>query len=369
MKKLHEYLGQPLKNGTLGVEIECEGQNLRIPEEKYWKTEADGSLRGAFPHGSAEYVLKGPMSLEKTKEALIHLNEVQKGAKLDFGFRTSVHVHLNMQDTTEDQFFNVVYTYFLLENTLLRYCGDIRIGNRFCLRLVDAEETLLYVKYLMKSGFDGLRLIDENKVRYAALNLGATRKYGSLEFRGMRGTMDPGILFPWFEAIVNIRKYALSKKNVIEIHQEFKELGTDIVWRVLGSSAEQFFHPHLRNDIAECFSVSYELITEYKKQQELKAKVKESEEKAKTTKGKYRAVDLEVPGIQVGGIHPDAAWPFPPQALREGRAPGQRNDPIPVERRPEFVRNIDEERIEVRCQITRERGVMMRRTGRIIWGD
>ena len=219
MKKLHEAMGVPLKKGLLGVEIECEGANLQIPSEQFWNTEADGSLRGRFPSESAEYVLKGPQSVEFTKKALIHLNEIQKDAQLKFSFRTSVHVHCNMQDATEDQILNTMYTYFLIENTLLRYCGDVRIGNRFCLRLGDAEELLVYIKHFIIHGFDGLRQIDENRVRYAALNMASLRKYGSLEFRGMRGTMDPEVLFPWIDAIANLKKYAMSKKDIVEIHK------------------------------------------------------------------------------------------------------------------------------------------------------
>lgn len=280
MKKLHEAMGVPLKKGLLGVEIECEGANLQIPSEQFWNTEADGSLRGRFPSESAEYVLKGPQSVEFTKKALIHLNEIQKDAQLKFSFRTSVHVHCNMQDATEDQILNTMYTYFLIENTLLRYCGDVRIGNRFCLRLGDAEELLVYIKHFIIHGFDGLRQIDENRVRYAALNMASLRKYGSLEFRGMRGTMDPEVLFPWIDAIANLKKYAMSKKDIVEIHKEFREHGVNFIWRVLGEDAERFMDSNIRHDIAECFSISYEVVVAYQQEKKRRESVKKKEQAA-----------------------------------------------------------------------------------------
>jgi len=57
MKKLHEALQHKLLPGLIGIEIECEGQNLVPIDDEFWKTEDDGSLRGSFPEERSEYVL------------------------------------------------------------------------------------------------------------------------------------------------------------------------------------------------------------------------------------------------------------------------------------------------------------------------
>ena len=48
MKKLYELLGKAPSEGTFGVEIEVEGDNLCAPTQG-WNITHDGSLRGRYP--------------------------------------------------------------------------------------------------------------------------------------------------------------------------------------------------------------------------------------------------------------------------------------------------------------------------------
>ena len=56
------------KAGMFGVEIEAEGAGLDIPENKFWRQEADGSLRSK-PE-CCEYVFKEPLSYEDSITAV-----------------------------------------------------------------------------------------------------------------------------------------------------------------------------------------------------------------------------------------------------------------------------------------------------------
>lgn len=109
MQKVYMLLNKPRKAGLLGVEVEVEtlkGELPRIHDDlAAWNVTHDGSLRGE----SAEYVFKEPL-----------------------GPRASVHVHVNVLEMTKQQLDNFLYSYLLLEDVLMSFCGEGREGNRFC---------------------------------------------------------------------------------------------------------------------------------------------------------------------------------------------------------------------------------------------
>jgi hypothetical protein len=217
MKKLYEILGQALKKGDVGIEIEVEGQHLPDNVDPRWNATVDGSLRGE----NREYVLRKPLSVADARDALECLAQNMKDAKakLAFSFRTSVHVHVNCQDLTYAQYLNFLYTYFLLEEPLMTFCGKERKGNRFCLRLQDAEGMLETYQKMFTQWEEGFFHIPANQVRYSAMNIEATAKYGSLEFRGMRGNMDVDMITTWVNALIYLREFAKSVDNPAKVYE------------------------------------------------------------------------------------------------------------------------------------------------------
>ena len=257
--KLHELLMKAPVEGTFGIEIECEGENLYPVDNNYWKTEDDGSLRGVFPHSRCEWVFKKPQDLKKTLLAIKHLNNKQEemGAKPSFSFRTSVHVQVNVLDLTWNQYCNFIYLYLLLEEPLMYFCGQERIGNRFCLRMQDAEGLLDVVQHIFQTGPGALRILNEDGIRYSAINLYTTRKYGSLEFRGMRGTLDVDVLATWISTLDGLKNISKEFNNVIEIHEYFKKTRNQtLIQRCLG---EEFWYGSMDIDMNTSFSLCYEL--------------------------------------------------------------------------------------------------------------
>lgn len=195
---------RPVK-GDVGLEIECEGN--KFPKDsptEGWKYVHDGSLRG---QDNAEYVLKTPVRFTEVPE---YVNSLFKalddyGTVLDFSNRTSVHVHLNVQDFHLDRLCAFTSLYFCLEEILTEWCGEHRVGNLFCLRAIDAPATVFQLKRFFQA--DGVWSISD-RLHYAGLNIHALQKFGSIEIRTLRGVTDPDTVIKWVSILQ--RLYELS---------------------------------------------------------------------------------------------------------------------------------------------------------------
>lgn len=276
MKNLANLLGKVPVDGLFGVEVECEGRKLYPINNRYWKTEQDGSLRGVYPSEACEWVFKQPMSFDASILALKHLVTAQEEAVFNFSFRTSVHVHVNVLDLTWDQYMAMIYLYMLLEEPMMRKCGKTRIANRFCLRVQDAEGILDTVEYMMQMGPPSLYQIHQETVKYSALNLAATPKYGSLEFRGMEGNLDIPRLTEWLTAIRSIKENAREFGNVKAVFRYVDLNGAHkLLEKVLGDT---FVYDDCSNDILMSHSLTRDIPYMYKEQVEEKPKAKKVEE-------------------------------------------------------------------------------------------
>jgi hypothetical protein len=264
MKKLYELLKIRQTKGDFGVEIECEGANINADCPAGWKAVDDGSLRGNFPDGRCEFVFTQPAGLDVAIDRLADLADAQRKAKLDFSFRTSVHVHVNCQQMIWPEYCAFLYTSLLMEDILSRYCGDVRMNNRFCLRVSDAEDIIAPIMKMFKQGENSLFDIRENDVRYGFINMAATLKYGSLEFRGMRGTLDVEVLSIWLRALHNIRTFAVKAGNPRAVHDLFVKMRPqDFISEVLGDVTDSFATAESVNDVRKTFSLTLELPYSY----------------------------------------------------------------------------------------------------------
>lgn len=260
MKKVHELLRLRPCKGDLGVEIECEGQGIRAVDTDTWKSERDGSLRGAYPNGSCEFVMQTPVLAKNLEKAFNELIKLQEKAVFKFSFRTSVHVHVNVTDLTEDEMLAFLYACLLLEEPLMNFCGETRKGNRFCLRMKDAEGSDKTLKQLFAEGVDVARQFNGDNIRYSAINVHALRKYGSIEFRGMRGNMDKAVLIPWCETLLHIREKAKELGTPIAVYNKFiAQRNKEFAEEMIGGWFGNFDYPELDRDVAVSFSLAVEL--------------------------------------------------------------------------------------------------------------
>lgn len=261
--KLHNFLKKKNILGTIGIEIEAEGANMRLVNDQnslFWNTERDGSLRGSFPDGAAEFVLRNPIKAELVGDALKELAEIQKDAKFNFSHRTSVHIHLNVLDNTVEDLGAILTLYYMFEDVLMNFCGEDRKGNHFCLRYRDAEGISIGVQALARGWVEAQAVIGPNQFKYAALNLAPMFSYGSIEFRAMEGNMDIDRLNIWIGAILKIREYAAKHKTAKEIYQLPFTMPADAMFDdVFGEYADALRYPGYLDDMAMSRSISLEV--------------------------------------------------------------------------------------------------------------
>lgn len=198
MKTMRDYLPQfKAVVGDVGVELEIESATP-IPgmDRGDWKSKTEGSLR----FNGIEFVSRKPFPMDdnfpkKILRLTDYVNDPKYGV-LKESPRTSLHVHTNILDDTPLEVWTRIITYWLVENLLTKYCGEEqREGNLFCLRLADAEALLTYCYDDLKEEVPFIQF--HNELRYAGQNLSAIRKFGSLEYRTMRGTTDPKVIIQW----------------------------------------------------------------------------------------------------------------------------------------------------------------------------
>lgn len=210
------------KTGKVGLEVEVEGNGFPKSYEEsgdedadgehlipyQWRYTHDGSLRG---YDNAEYILVQPLEFHKVGAAVDDLWQMFKdyGSKLDESNRTSVHVHLNVQEFRLNRLCAFAGLWFCVEDLLTKWCGDHRVGNMFCLRANDAPAIVSKLRKLVTKG-DIRGITNDDGLHYAGFNTQALAKFGSIEIRTLRGATDPETIKIW----VNIlhRLYDLSEQ-------------------------------------------------------------------------------------------------------------------------------------------------------------
>lgn len=213
-------------DGEIGIEIEYELAERAQPDfddlhtSGYWTTTHDHSLRNA----GYESLFRAPYNRRLTTDAISIWEKFRKRLKFINTYRTSVHIHFNFQNNTGMEVMNFATAYWLFENTLLRYCGETREGNLFCLRLKDAEWPILsLIKDYERENNSPSQIITDD-CRYSSLNFAALRKFGSLEVRAMKGIYTEAELTEWLEILLSLKDAASKFKNPKEIIDTFINL-------------------------------------------------------------------------------------------------------------------------------------------------
>ena len=261
----YEYLGKskPVE-GLFGLELETEGKRLPISEHlegTSWEVVPDHSLRDGL-----EYVSKAPLTKIGAIRALTDLKYICESCRStpSYSFRTSTHVHVNYTDASHNQILNAIITSMLLETVLVNYCSNIRIGNRFCLRLIDAEGIVDILKELFTSfngrQFSRTRSMENNEAKYCATNIVPLFKLGTIEYRALQGTMDPKIIVPWLDALYNIKTYSLDSEDIMTIYQEASNNPSEWARKVLGDVADTFLYDGFEIDITTNLSLLIDVV-------------------------------------------------------------------------------------------------------------
>lgn len=213
----------------IGMEFEVEGNNLPRAEDLryYWRTVADGSLRGE----SYEYVLRTPNSYDYlAKKSLPYLLRAmnKKSSKTNFSIRCSTHVHLNVQNLYGYQVMYIAALYYVFEHIFTSLLQEQRKGNLFCLGVNDCGGALAEsLRSAASDSSDFLRFISNDHNKYSAVNLCTVRKFGSLEFRALHGTLDRGEILDWVSIILSLyaRASATAPSEISHIVEDISMQG------------------------------------------------------------------------------------------------------------------------------------------------
>jgi hypothetical protein len=214
----------------VGIEIELEGLNgRRAPYADGWTAVADGSLRDGI-----EYISNGPKTVDQLSADLDAIQQTFKAENFTpvFSFRTSVHVHVNVQDLTITEVLNYYCLYTVFEAALLQMGGEERIGNVHCMPVSMTQNMLDRIRNFVSDDednkatyWDSYRRMAHRDYRYASCNWASTQQHGTLEFRSHRGTLDKASIMAWVGVLLAMRKAATTFSNPIEIVQEFSKQG------------------------------------------------------------------------------------------------------------------------------------------------
>lgn len=246
--KIGELTGRGILEGPLfGVEVEVEGAKLpnrlagfRVIEEQ--------SLREVAGEPGREYVFLNPLALDATLHYLdkLRLALYKEGQLVVFSPRTSIHVHVNVSDFTVPQWFTFLFLWVLYEEALIDFCGTERKGNLFCLSSRDAEGLLFQLERFANNG--NIHEFNDD-YRYSAVNTAATCKYGSLEFRSMRGTLDEYTLTSWIRTLYNLRLMAIDIGSPEKLIEEVLDNEPKITKKIFGDNHFVYGFPNLSRSV------------------------------------------------------------------------------------------------------------------------
>lgn len=251
---------------NVGIEVELEnltdGLDYRM---KYWRTTTDGSLRD----NGLEFIFKQPMGGVDVVNAAHELTDFIKKHEIPIQLseRTSVHVHLDVRDLNVEQMFNLIVAYAFVERVMMRYCGEERMKNNFCIPLYELGSTAFINRIShLKDEHEFQRYANtfvENE-RYTAFNLNAMLSYGSIEFRGYHGTYDAEEILRWVNVILSLKKFAVETPHSFcrELHTNISKLGImEIFHRIFNPEIVRYLtSPYTTEDLVNCIPVVQDLI-------------------------------------------------------------------------------------------------------------
>lgn len=223
-------VGYPIASTELiGIEVEVENVTRVNYLHEAWQSKADGSLR----NNGIEFITLP----SRACDAPILLESLMKrtlNADCCFSPRTSVHVHLNFLDNTNDDLTSFLALYSVYERLFYKFVGRQRIKNIYC---VPITETALLSLSARKNT---VSIKDWQK--YTALNLKPLEQFGTIEFRHMHGTPDVTKLCVWIDLITKLKAYCLEegslsiKEKIVAMDESFDFRG--LLYEIFGGTAD-----------------------------------------------------------------------------------------------------------------------------------
>lgn len=204
----------------------------------YFTTHNDGSLRGA----AMEYVFRKPFTGSLIINAIDAMDRAAKKFQFKGSYRTSLHVHLDMQDTVfPETVERLGAVYCLVEPALYDFVGAERDECNYCVPwYVHPQHIEVYFKALgVLDAFPDApsrvaRTLKESKqYKYAGLNFFSLGDFGTVEFRHAPVDMPKQKIILWVNLLQRLKKWSVestltpreiieeaSKKGPVQFQQE-----------------------------------------------------------------------------------------------------------------------------------------------------
>lgn len=196
---------------NVGIEIEVENITSPLSYSNFWEVKQDGSLRN-----NGIELVSHPLPVANIQHALeLAFNTLYANNKPDFSNRTSIHIHLNCREMTQDQIWVMCILYAIFEKHFYQFAGTKRLNSIFCVPLYRCNilTNLHDVIYKFKSAWHkycGLNILP-------LVNHGEHAAFGTVEFRHLYGTNDQQLILNWINQILALQKAALvlTKEEVL----------------------------------------------------------------------------------------------------------------------------------------------------------
>lgn len=163
---------------NVGAGIEVELENVvdypRNGLSSHWNMTEDASLRN---HGR-EFLTRLGCRMHHCITAWSELTKAIKDCGWQASDRTSMHVHINAMNMSEEQLKSLILLYILVEKPFFEFAAADRKHNIFCVPFCDSR--LNKERVSIHTDLSDL-VMHSNK--YCAFNLQSVRHHGTVEFR------------------------------------------------------------------------------------------------------------------------------------------------------------------------------------------
>lgn len=210
----------PLPTCRIGIEQELEGFNDTQASlasrglSAFWSTHRDDSLR----NGGLEFVTDPvfgadlSMAIDSFRSYLLDTLKAKPTATKRCGF----HVHIDARDMSLEELITMLGIYTIFEKPLFRIAGEGRSENIFCVPFYKAQTLQYEVSRSLTNdaSFRQVASLYNEAYRYAAVNFGALEKFGTLEFRHKKATLDPQEMREWIALIMCLKRWSMDKTYI-----------------------------------------------------------------------------------------------------------------------------------------------------------
>lgn len=205
---------QSSEGPQFGVEIEIEGRNLRkglhTPPREFWQIENDGSLRNGM-----EFKFRQPQNFSESLSRVQEYEDFLSSTTSVASPRTSVHIHVNVQDLTNEQLKSFIWLSVAMEPVILRFCTELRNHNGYCIPVHKSRN-------LVKMWREFFAAIDKNNIRYITEAVAQMPKYAAVGGYRLRdlGTIEFR-MFPGCTYAPKITWYLQILRSIYETAQQY----------------------------------------------------------------------------------------------------------------------------------------------------